>query len=82
MPARNLVRRFIPVFLSSLLFAVSSFAQSPDATWPNYGNDPGGTRYSSAHQIDRSNIGLLHLAWTYRTGAMDEKTALVRRAAF
>jgi quinoprotein glucose dehydrogenase len=82
MPARNLVRRFVPVFLSSLLFAVSSFAQSPDATWPNYGNDPGGTRYSSAHQIDRSNIGLLHLAWTYRTGAMDEKTDLVRKAAF
>lgn len=84
MPARNLVRRFVPVavLLSSLLFALSSFAQSLDATWPNYGNDPGGTRYSSAHQIDRSNIGQLHLAWTYRTGAMDEKTDLARKAAF
>jgi len=65
------------------VFVVSSLGQSlPDTTWPNYGNDPGGTRYSSAHQIDRANVGQLKLAWTYRTGAMDVKTDLVRKAAF
>jgi len=66
----NLSRRFISVvvFLSSWLFVASSFGQSlPDTTWPNYGNDPGGMRYSSAHQIDRGNVGRLRLAWTYRT---------------
>jgi quinoprotein glucose dehydrogenase len=70
--------------LSAILpFTVSSLAQSaPDTTWANYGNDSGGTRYSSAHQIDRANVAQLHLVWTYRTGAMDEKTELVRKAAF
>ena len=66
-----------------LLFTVSSLARSaPDTTWANYGNDSGGMRYSSAHQIDRANVAQLHLAWTYRTSAMDEKTELVRKAAF
>jgi quinoprotein glucose dehydrogenase len=53
-----------------------------DAGWPNYGHDPGGTRYSPARQIDRSNVGRLQLAWTYRTGANQETTELVRKAAF
>jgi quinoprotein glucose dehydrogenase len=66
-----------------LLFTGSSLAQSaPDTTWLTYGNDPGGMRYSSARQIDRTNVERLHLAWTYRTGAIDEKTELVRKAAF
>jgi len=71
------------VLSAVFLLTASSVGQSaPDITWPNYGNDPGGTRYSSAHQIDRTNVAQLHLAWTYRTGAMDEKTELVRKAAF
>jgi len=36
--------------------------------WPNYGNDPGGTRYSALAQIDRANVAQLRVAWTYRTG--------------
>src|ERR1700730_17010763 len=69
--------------LSAILIAVSSLAQAgPDTSWENYGNDSGGTRYSSAHQIDRANVAQLHLVWTYRTGAMDEKTELVSKAAF
>ena len=50
--------------------------------WPNYGNDAGGTRYSPAAQINRSNVGQLKLAWTYRTGALDAQTKLVEKAAF
>jgi quinoprotein glucose dehydrogenase len=53
-----------------------------DSGWPNYGNDPGGTRYSIAHQIDRTNVAQLRLAWTYRTGVLEQKTELVRKAAF
>src|ERR1700684_812746 len=53
-----------------------------DTGWPDYGHDPGGTRYSPARQIDRSNVGRLQLAWTYRTGANHETTELVRKAAF
>ena len=53
-----------------------------DFGWRNYGNDPGGTRYSLARQIDRTNIARLQLAWTYRTGAMEQETELKRKAAF
>ncbi len=49
------------------------FGQTKDVGWPNYGNDGGGGRYSEAKQIDRSNVGQLKVAWTFRTGALDEK---------
>ena len=58
-------------------------AQSvPDTSWSNYGNDPGGMRYSQAQQIDRTNVGQLKLAWTFRTGDMQQETQLLRKAAF
>ena len=53
-----------------------------DASWPTYGNDPGGTRYSADAQINRSNVNTLKVAWTYRTGANDKPTHLKRKAAF
>jgi quinoprotein glucose dehydrogenase len=66
-----------------LWFVTDAVAQSkPDAAWPNYGGDPGGTRYSNASQIDRSNVAQLKVAWTYRTGANDQTTKLIRKAAF
>jgi len=58
-------------------------AQSaPDLGWPNYGNDAGGMRYSAAPQIDRTNVAQLKLAWTYRTGALQQQTELIKKAAF
>jgi len=54
----------------------------PDAGWPNYGNDGGGTRYSPASQIDRSNVMQLKVAWTYRTGALPHDEELDKKAAF
>ena len=53
-----------------------------DAGWPNYGNDPGGSRYSAARQIDRTNVAKLQLAWTFRTGALEQQTDLIQKAAF
>jgi quinoprotein glucose dehydrogenase len=65
------------------LFPAMLTAQSaPDAGWPNYGNDPGGTRYSTAKQIDRGNVALLKVAWTYRTGALPYDEDLDKKAAF
>jgi quinoprotein glucose dehydrogenase len=67
----------------SLLFPAFSMAQSvPDAGWANYGNDPGGTRYSPAKQIDRGNVAQLQVAWTYRTGALPYDEELDKKAAF
>ena len=58
-------------------------AQAPaDSTWPSYGNDPGGGRYSPLAQIDRSNVAQLRVAWTLRTGALQPETPLNRKAAF
>src|SRR6201999_1936479 len=59
--------------------ALSGWAQTG---WPNYGNDAGGTRYSAARQIDRSNVARLRLVWIYRTGALEQKTELVKKATF
>jgi quinoprotein glucose dehydrogenase len=55
---------------------------APDAGWPNYGNDSGGMRYSAARQVDRSNVAQLKPVWTYRTGALEQKTDLIEKAAF
>ena len=38
--------------------------QYPDSGWLNYGTDPGGTQYSIAWQINRTNVNRLQLAWT------------------
>jgi quinoprotein glucose dehydrogenase len=66
-----------------LLVAGPTAAQpAPDSSWPHYGNDPGGMRYSPLTQIDRGNVSRLQVAWTYRTGALEVKTDLNRRAAF
>src|SRR6266576_1655640 len=81
----TLSRIFLTV-VSVLLFlwlASDSFAPAnPDAGWPNYGNDGGGTRYSPATQIDRTNVTQLKRAWTYRTGALPHDEELDKKAAF
>lgn len=43
--------------------------------WPNYGRDPGGTRYSSLDQIDTGNVATLERAWTFRTGDIAKEGA-------
>jgi quinoprotein glucose dehydrogenase len=46
--------------------AVQAAPQESD--WPNYGNDPGGMRYSSLSEINRSNVAQLKVAWVFHTG--------------
>lgn len=53
-----------------------------DSAWPTYGSDPGGTRYSTAKQIDRENVTRLQVRWTYRTGAFPHDEDLDHKAAF
>jgi quinoprotein glucose dehydrogenase len=69
--------------LVSLSIAPVADAQSgADAGWPNYGNDAGGARYSTATQINRENVASLKVTWTYRTGALEVQTDLNKKAAF
>ena len=74
-----------PLLVAGFLCFAARYAGAQtkgDATWPTYGNDPGGTRYSAAAEINRDNVGKLKVAWTYRTGAMDTETRLASKAAF
>jgi quinoprotein glucose dehydrogenase len=63
-------------------FACVARAEKPGAAWASYGGDPGGMRFSTAQQINRSNVAGLRVAWTYRTGAAQADTDLKRKAAF
>jgi quinoprotein glucose dehydrogenase len=78
---RSLFRFWILPATAILCFTHAGIAQS-DAGWPNYGNDPGGSRYSAARQIDRSNVRKLQPVWTFRTGALQQQTDLSKKAAF
>ena len=53
-------------------------------SWSYYGQDAGGGRYTSLHQIDAGNVGRLAVAWTYRTGELKtyEGTSALEKAAF
>jgi len=87
LPMRNpTILHSLPFWLLAGVVALSpgrAAAQTaPDAGWPTYGNDAGGTRYSTAKQIDRSNVGQLQVAWTYRTGALPYDEDLDKKAAF
>src|SRR6267378_1166349 len=75
------------LFSSSLALAQQPAAASePPAAigdgWNSYGGDPGGTRYSTASQISRENVAQLKVAWTFHTGALQQQTNLIRKAAF
>lgn len=55
----------------ALLPAITAFAllaADGNGTWPSYGNDPGGQRYSPLKSINRDNVSQLKVAWTFRTG--------------
>ena len=67
---------------SALQWARTSAQTLHETGWPAYGGDLGGTRYSAAAQIDRSNVQNMKVAWTYRTGASEVATKLIRKAAF
>ncbi len=67
---------------STATWARSSFQAEAQAGWPTYGNDPGGTRYSGESQINRDTVNRLKVAWSYRTGALETPTQLIRKAAF
>jgi len=60
----------------------SKFAAS--GQWANYGNDPGGMRYSPAKQVNSGNVKDLKPAWTYQSGELKtyEGTGIASKAAF
>ena len=57
-------------------------AAAPDAGWPAYGGDAGGTRYSPLAEITPSNVAQLRVAWTFRTGELGQGVKDWSRSAF
>ena len=75
--------RWLILFLTACCLPGVCQAQSTsDVGWPNYGNDPGGARYSPLNQIDHTNVAKLQVAWTFRTGALNIRSDLNRKATF
>jgi quinoprotein glucose dehydrogenase len=54
--------------------ALPAAGQSPVAArdWAAYGRDQMGTRFSPLTQVTRQNVSRLAVAWTYRTGELQE----------
>lgn len=52
--------------------------------WANYGNDPGGMRYSPIKQINTGNVKNLKPVWNYQSGELKtyEGTDIGEKAAF
>ena len=72
-----------------LIFACVAFASmaargqvSGDTEWPNYGNDPGGMRYSSLSQINRENVSKLQVAWIFHSGDISDGSHGRKRSGF
>ncbi|SFS10331.1 quinoprotein glucose dehydrogenase [Granulicella pectinivorans] len=64
--------------LAGLILTPILHAQS----WPTYGGDPGGQRFSPATQITKSNLKDLQPAWTYHTHALDQNRPSNHEASF
>jgi quinoprotein glucose dehydrogenase len=60
--------------------ALTALAQTTE--WPNYGNDPGGSRYSPAKSINTANAGKLRQVWVYNTGALARAGKQKEKIAF
>ena len=71
------------VFLSVVLASSAARGQvSSGAEWPNYGNDPGGMRYSALTQINRDNVAKLKVAWIFHTGDVSDGSGGRKRSGF
>jgi quinoprotein glucose dehydrogenase len=68
--------------LVSLLVCAAGLAAAPDAGWPAYGGDAGGSRYSPLTQITPANVNDLRVAWVFRTGELGEGVKDWDRSAF
>ena len=62
----SLQRRYGQLALLAAFY--SGLAGATDPGWLYYGGDQGGRHYSSAAQIDRSNVNELEVAWVFRSG--------------
>jgi quinoprotein glucose dehydrogenase len=75
------VHRLFALLTSFTVIGIAA-AAAPDAGWPAYGGDAGGTRYSPLAEITPSNVAQLRVAWTFRTGELGQGVKDWSRSAF
>ena len=51
--------------LASCAVAMPKDAAAENGNWPNYANDKASSKYSALHQINRSNVNKLKVAWRW-----------------
>ena len=67
------MRKYSPLLCIFLLFSCSNHTPKTSlTTWQHYLGDPERTHYSVLTEIDTLNVGSLELAWTYRSGGLEE----------
>ena len=67
------MRKYSPLLCIFLLFSCSNHTPKTSlTTWQHYSGDPERTHYSVLTEIDTLNVGSLELAWTYRSGGLEE----------
>ncbi len=69
-------------FAGLLVALLAQSAKNASIDWPYYGGDAGGSRYSSASEINRSNVSKLSVAWTFRTGDVSDGSRGMRKSKF
>lgn len=50
--------------------------------WRYYAGEPGGSKYSSLDQINRTNVTQLKVAWTYHAGDFSDGKTYISKSAF
>ena len=66
--------------LDSVFCVLAQNSENDD--WPNYGNDPGGMRYSTLTQINRDTVAKLKVAWVFHTGDIADGSDGYKRSGF
>ena len=69
-------------FCAALATSAARGQVSRNTEWPNYGNDPGGMRYSRLTQITRDNVSTLKLAWVFHARDMSYGSGGKKRSGF
>ena len=67
-----------------LLLLLQLGVRAQEGSWSYYGQDAGGSRYSTLKQINDHNVAQLQPAWTFRTGELETYagTYALQKAAF
>jgi membrane-bound PQQ-dependent dehydrogenase (glucose/quinate/shikimate family) len=80
--ANRTVLMFVAVLALVAAIRLRSQPRAATVGWPNYGNDPGGSRYSPLIQINCENVSQLKVAWVFHTGDISDGSHDRRRSGF